>query len=188
MIEIDKYSNWSQFNPYEYQERNYGNRILKEDREIISNAIREIRELGVSTLSLKRVLDIGVGPNLYPSMIIAPYVANDGSIELRDQVQPNLEYLKKLIDSKEANNWSRFENFMIQEGGERYQGVIQKILNIANVGFGDIYNLSENFYDAGVSFFVIESITDKKEYFYRGLRSFIGSIKPGGGITSGTYG
>lgn len=177
---LKKYSEWDKFNSYEYQRKNYGRQIFKEDKQIIKDAIGGIKSFGFKPQSFKKIIEIGVGPNLYPSMLIAPYMTRNGVIELKDWAKPNLEYLEKIFSSKEDKDWIKFEGLMVQEGGVDYKESLKKVFSLAAISQGNIYHLTRNSYDAAISFFVAESITNSKDDFHRAMNSLISSVKPGG--------
>jgi hypothetical protein len=178
------WSDWNDFDPREYEYRNYGKQILHEDAEIIKNAIQGLEQMDLKRGSLKRVMDIGTGPNLYPTMLLTPYISWDAKIELIEYAKPNLKYLRTVKETGNNKDWIKFEKLMTEMGGEKYKGSINKLLSISEIKEGNIFRLPKNTYDAVVSFFVTESITDDREKFKESLLSLINSLKPGGIIVA----
>ncbi len=176
------YSKWDDFDPYEYLERNYGREILAEDKKIIERCIRRLQEFSIPLGSLLKVADIGTGPNLYPAMIISPYVSSQGHIELLDIAKPNLYFLRELLkeSSEEINNWIKFEKLMCGIGGKLYRNVLKRALGLVEIKKRSIYNLLDNQYEIVTCFFVTEGIHDDQENFKRAVQSLISSVKPGG--------
>lgn len=173
------YSSWSEFDPYEYEYRNYGRQILHEDSELIRAAIRGLQSMKLSKKSLARVLEIGTGPNIYPAMLLTPYLRRDGKIHLQDYAKPNIVFLREMLGQKKIDDWMKFEKVMVRSDGRQYQGAARTITRLGSVRRGDIYRLPKKYFDAGISFFVMESISDKKEKYHAALRSFMESMKPG---------
>lgn len=176
-----KYSSWDEFDPYEYVERNYGKKILIEDQKIIELVIKRLKKLNVAQQSFQIVADIGAGPNLYPSMLICPFVKNDGVIELLDISKPNLEYLSNVMNnSEEKENWVKFETFIRNKGGSLYQNILDRAIKLARVRKESIDNLSKDKYDAVMCFFATEGIYFERKKFANAIHTLISSVKKGG--------
>lgn len=179
------YNEWSDFDPYEYTERNYLNNgeILPDDKLIIRHAIKTLKQLGIKPGSLKRVADVGTGPNLYPAMILSPFVAPNAEIELLEFATQR-SYLAKLLnethDQKHAIIWRKFEEFMIEVGGEIYEESEKKVKKQAIIQYGNIFDLLENTYDFISSYFVAESIVDSQMPFREAIQSLGKAIKHDG--------
>ncbi len=179
------YNEWSDFDPYEYAERNYFNNgeILSEDKLLIRHAIKALKQLGIKPGSLKRVADVGTGPNLYPAMILSPFVTPNAEIELLE-FSTHRSYLAKLLeethDQKHAAIWKKFEEFMIEVGGGIYEGGEKKVKKQAKIQYGNIFDLPENEYDFISSYFVAESIVDSQMPFREAIQSLGKAIKPDG--------
>jgi len=173
------YSTWEEFNPVEYVERNYGNAILHEDRTIIYKVVSELRNLGVGHGSLKNVADIGTGPNFYPALLMSPLLHDEATLHLIDFSPSNLSFLRNTIKGKQAGNdtWQKFYRYMHELD---WAADTAKIRSLAEVKKGSIYTLKKHAYDMVSSFFVAESITDKKDMYIAALDSLMNSLKPGG--------
>lgn len=179
-----EYTPWDQFGVDEYVKRNYGNRVLSEDYFIIQTAIRGLRHSGIVPHSLNHVADVGAGPNFYPAMLIAPYIARNGSIDLVEYSSVNRAYAKTVINGSDslgslAGTWEKFEDAMVKQDNQ-WKGALQEARSKAKVVEGSIYELPKEEYDAVSSFFVPESITDDKQKFEYALLTLISSVKPGG--------
>jgi hypothetical protein len=176
-----KYSDWDQFDPYEYVERNYGKDILIEDQKIIDITIKRLKELKIAKQNFQTVADVGTGPNIYPAMLISPYIRNNGVIELLDISKPNLEYLKNVINSsEEKDNWIKFETFIQAKGGSIYQDIFNRTINLAKIKKESINDLSKGKYDAVMCFFVAEGIHFEREKFIGAIHVLTSSVKRGG--------
>jgi hypothetical protein len=182
----NEYTPWDQFGVEEYVSRNYGNRLLREDALIIRGAASGLQASGIALHSLNHVADIGAGPNFYPAMLLAAYVAENGTIDLIEYSTPNRSYMETVIDGTDSQGplagvWTKFEDAMIQEG-EQWQGTLLAARAKARVLEGSIYDLPKSEYDAISSFFVSESITDDRQQFQQAVRSLVEAVKPGGFI------
>lgn len=180
-----KYNSWQEIDYYEYAARNFGNggAILPEDQQIIAHAVRTFKNLGLPLQGLERVADVGSGPNLYPAMLLTPYVKPGANIELLEY-SPNRTYLQRVIEgsiqSDHATIWQKFEHLMVECGGDRYQGCEAKAKQQGVVRYGDIFALPTAEYDFISSSFVTESIVDTLMPFCESIRSLAGAVKPGG--------
>lgn len=176
-----KYSSWDEFDPYEYVERNYGKNVLTEDKKIIELVIRKLKELKIAKQSFQVVADVGAGPNLYPSMLICPFVKDGGIIELLDISKPNLKYLNNIMNnSEEKDNWIKFETFLRNKGGSMYQDILDRVIKLARVRKQNIDNLPKDKYDAVMCFFATEGIYFERQKFANAIRTLISSVKKGG--------
>ncbi len=177
-----EYSSWDEFDPYEYMERNYGKQILFEDSEIIRIAVASLKDMGIKPKSLQLVADVGVGPNLNPTLILSPYVSDKGQIQLMDFIQPNLDYIEGLIKGGNdgIKEWNKFEELVIQEGGEVYQDSLERAIRLIQVKKASIYKLPKEKYDAVSSFFTAEGISDKMQDFQSAISSLVASVKKDG--------
>jgi hypothetical protein len=178
-----KFTDWSDFECEEYVQRNYFREILIEDQSIIKRCIERLEQLA-SAITIDNYIDIGAGPNLYPSLLVTPWVQAKGNIFLADYAASNLAYLRKSLDRRARsivlNDWRQFEHFMVEVGGAPYQGVIGRLCDRAKVQFGDVFKMSTNQYDCVSAFFVAESITDDRAQFQRATNTLIQSIRSGG--------
>lgn len=175
---------WDLFESTAYLSQNYGGGILPEDLQIMRFVVAELHGLGLAPESLHTTADIGAGPNLYPGLLLAPYVAAGGVLELIDRSAANLRYLRDAVaGADEAGNgeaaavWPEFER-CLRELGHRTS--IRKLRDVATVEPGSIFELPAGRYDAVMSFFVAESITDDAAVFAAALDSLLRSLKPGG--------
>jgi 16S rRNA G527 N7-methylase RsmG len=178
------FSDWNQFDPEEYSQRNFGRELLYEDACIIKTCIAALNNFGIKPGQVQRYVDIGSGPNLYPAMIMSPFVSDDGTISLLDFATSNWTYLNNILaeqggDSKIAD-WLKFEQLMKSVDEVRYNHVLERLLSRARAGFGDIFNMPAETYDAVSSFFVAESITDEFPTFIEATRNLLNSLKNGG--------
>lgn len=176
-----EYSDWQLFDADEYSERNYGRTILPEDKQIIRFVITALNELHLPPHSLKKVADICAGPNLYPALLMSPFLAPDSELRLIDFAQPNLDYLTRVLggkDTTEREKWAKFEEFMTELG---HSPDMQLIKQVASIEKGSIFEQPTTaIYDGVLSFFGAESITDSEETFDEATASLMATLKPNG--------
>lgn len=182
--DIDSFSGWNQFDPYEYNYRNYGKRILDEDYGIIEFVIKELKDTIPKNAKFKNVADVGAGPNIYPAMLIAPYIDDNGSLALLEYSNANRTYIQNLLgsnlDDQHMKIWNKFEDLMIDLGGESYKNCLKAVLKQAKVEYGDIFDLPKNKFDCITSYFVAESITTSVLQFRKAMQSLASALKKNG--------
>lgn len=176
-------SAWSEFDPEEYVQRNYGERIYPIDRELIAWVMEHLGNARRGLDGAKRVADVGSGPNLYPSMLLAAFADESAVVELVDPVLANRNYCQSMINASEDDDrlgiWRRFEELFVELGGDLYQGSLNAVRRHAQVSGGDIFSLPANTYDLVCSFFVADSITQSVADFHSAIRSLAASLKQG---------
>jgi hypothetical protein len=182
--QVVKFDSWQNFVPSEYVERCYGERILVEDRQIINAALEHLDRSGRAPGTAQLIADVGCGPNMFPPMLLAPYLAKEGAIDLIDPSEPNRAYMRGLSlagpGDPLAEPWQKFEQLMVESGGLLYDDVYERTCDVIQVVDGSIYSLPRNRYDMVASFFSTESITRSRRDFWMAVRSLAASIKPDG--------
>ncbi|WNM35021.1 hypothetical protein RKE30_33950 [Streptomyces sp. Li-HN-5-11] len=171
---------WDDFDSATYVAQNYGREILPEDRQIMDFVVSELRNLRMPSNGIRMAADIGAGPNLYPGLLLAPYVNSSGALELIEYSAANRRYLRKSFEGADGNAlavWLRFERHLQQLG---HSASIQKLRTVAKVRAGSVYDLPVDRYEAITCFFVLESITADVDLVAAGLDSVMRSLKPGG--------
>lgn len=173
-------ADWDSFDTVAYVRQNYGRGILPEDMQIMQFVVTELRDLQLAPNSLRATADIGAGPNLYPGLLLAPYIAADGVLELIDRSAANLGYLRDVVEDTDRGSpavWPEFERHLVRLG---HRTSIHKLRDVAAVRAGSIFELPTARYDAVMCFFVAESITADTDIFATALDSLMRSLKPGG--------
>lgn len=184
-----QFDSWDKFDVVEYGWRNYGKRILPEDKQIIEIVITQLKKFGISPTSLQLFADIGAGPNLYASMLMTPYISYNALVELREYSPNNRDYLTWAL-GKDAEKlpgpflklkgiWTKFEELM-DKMNPRYKGSLEKVRRLAKPKFTDIRELIISELDAATSFFVTESMTDDIIEFVYITGKVVRSVKTGG--------
>ncbi|MDX1765821.1 MAG: hypothetical protein R3313_02615 [Candidatus Saccharimonadales bacterium] len=181
---LDAYDEWEKFDPYEYVKRNYGEAILPEDSSIIETVIRSLERSGVPAGSLEHVAEIGSGPNLYPLMLVTPYMKPGARAELLEFTKANRDYLQKVVDGEmegeHAEYWHKFADLMQKIGGGLYSRAEERAKDAADIKPGSIFELEKNKYDLISSYFVAESIVDTQRPFREAIESMSQALKSGG--------
>jgi SAM-dependent methyltransferase len=181
---LHAFDDWIAVDPDEYVTRNYTRRILPEDRDIIAFAIEHIERAGLPERGAALVADVGSGPNFYPMMLLAPYVRDDGAIDMIEFSEANRGYAEGVLDDYRTpatrEPWQRFENLMVKLGSPKYADAFSRACDRANVIEGSVYSLPKNRYDIVTSYFVAESITSSRRDFHRAIRSLALALKPNG--------
>jgi len=189
-IKKDGYTPWDQFDPWAYVAHNY-QKMMTEDREIISIISNELTSMNIPLKQFKIVGDVGTGPNLYPAILISPYVSENGQIELIEPVLPNRNYLKKLFNNLSnnepalfGNNWSNYACEIVGLCGNIYSNALCRLQRLIKIKNGSIYHLPEDEYDFVSSYFVAESISDSYYQFQLALNNIVNSVVTGGIIVT----
>ncbi|MFD9390610.1 hypothetical protein ACFWBB_07705 [Streptomyces sp. NPDC060000] len=173
-------TNWDSFDSATYAAQNYGTKIHPEDEQIIRFVAAELKNLRIPFENLRSAADIGAGPNLYPGLLLTPYISPGGTLELIDRSAANLHHLRETIEESGndgAAMWAKFETLLLRLG---HRTSVQSLRKVARVREGSIFELPTEQYDAVLCFFVTESITADPEVFAAGLDSLMKSLKPGG--------
>lgn len=170
-------TDWDGFNSQAYVNQNYGRGILPEDMRIMRFVAAELRDMDVTPGSLRTTADVGAGPNLYPGLLLAPYIALDGSLELIDRSTANLRYLTDAMTNGTPAVWLEFERGLRRLG---HRTSIRRLRDVATVRTGSIFELPADRYDAVMCFFVAESITADPDEFATAVDRLMRSVKPGG--------
>lgn len=174
--EVSEYTEWRYFDPEEYAYRHYLKELLPEDKEIIhfaSDYLKKHCERG----TLRRVVDIGVGPNLYPTLLSIPYLNPEATIELIDPVEENLLFLNKQLNN--MSPWLGFYEYLQTINPTFYPETLRMPKNIV-LQENELLSLQEEQYDLVMSFFVVESITAHIENVNSSINALKKTVKSGG--------
>jgi len=182
--ETEQYTSWDKFDPLEYAKRNYEN-MLPEDKIIIESVSKAIKEYGIKKNQFENAADVGAGPNLYPAMLLSPYVK--GKIDLIEYSSSNRQYLEKVLGNnpqgeylEHKENWIKYSKIIESMSEEDNKDSFDKTKDKIAIKAGSIYDLPQKQYSAVSSFFCTESITDKPKEFQKALESLMSSLRPGG--------
>lgn len=163
---------WEQFNPRAYVRDNYAY-VHDEDRQIIDLLFPYLaKKLKITN----RVLDIGTGPNLYPLLAIAPFVA---SIDCMEYSRRNTNYLKKELQHPH-DNWKLFADYLRRKNNCYRQAIPELLTQKIRIQRGNIFSTNKRGYDCASMFFCAESITDNRKDFTHACTQFVKTVKIGG--------
>jgi hypothetical protein len=180
----DRMDDWENFNPEEYVSHHYGSAIAPEDQEIIRFVTDRLKRERIRRGSLSLVADVGSGPNFYPSMMLAPYVKEDGAIDMVEYSAVNRRYAESVIsrfkDAGESGEWAKYEQFMVGAEGHVYDSAFRRVCDTVNLVQGSIFALPRNRYDIVASYFVPDSITTSRAEFWESIRAMARAVKEDG--------
>lgn len=184
---IQLYDDWERFDPGAYLERNYGRRILPADRAIATTVAQVLAAAQLPAEGVRDVVDVGTGPNLYPAMLVAPYLADDGQVTLLEPLHRNRVHLRSALltpdgagEPRHRRPWTAFEDLLVEVGGDRYRGALDRLAERCQVTAGSILGLPAEAYDVVTSFFVAESITTSRRQLRMAIRSLGRSLRRDG--------
>lgn len=169
------FASFETFDPYEYAQRNYGGeKALADDQEICRTVAFA---LGWLDIHARTAADVGCGPNPYPGMLLLPHA---DVIDLLEYSKPNRDYMQDFFSGKLSLNhtdmWRKFEQYMVDGGGETYTGIFDGIRNAARqrrveIQQGDVFNLPKNAWDLMSAYFLVDSISIYREDQHRSIAS-----------------
>lgn len=168
---------WSDFDPDRYSKDNYAN-IYPEDAEIIRFASSFLIEAFDGRLPVRRAVDVGAGPNLYPALMMLPWTEH---ITFTEHAPLNIDWLKaNLIDGPDEWSWRPFWTLMADQRG--YREVDQPRLRLATsheVLKASVFRLPRRSWQLGTMFFVADGISEDEKEFEAAVRSFLAALVPG---------
>ncbi len=168
---------WSDFDADGYSKANYAT-MLPEDAEIIQFASNFLIEAFAARPASRRAVDVGAGPNLYPSLLMLPWT---GHITFTEFASSNIEWLQEhLGDSTDEWMWQPFWDLMADLPG--YSDVRHPRTRLAeshDIRTISIFDLPEREWDLGSMYFVADGLSDDEAEFDAAVRSFIGALTPG---------
>lgn len=168
---------WSEFDADGYYKGNYSS-VLPEDAQIIRRASSFLIKACGSGRPIRSALDVGAGTNLYPSLLMLPWVKH---IVLTEYAQSNIEWLaESLADAPGEWAWQPFWDLLAGLPG--YQAVERprgRLAACCEVRHESIFGLPEQAWDLGSMFFVADGMTQDPAEFERAIRSFLGALGPG---------
>jgi NNMT/PNMT/TEMT family len=168
---------WSDFDADEYWKINYAS-LLPEDVEIIQCASKFLIEACGVGPGFKRAVDVGAGTNLYPALLMLPWVEH---IVLTEYASPNIGWLREsLADASGEWQWQPFWDLVA--GLPCYRAVEQprrRLAAVHEIRTLSIFDLPARAWDLGSMFFVADGMTTDEAEFEAATRSFLNALKPG---------
>jgi hypothetical protein len=125
----------------------------------------------------RRGIDVGTGTNLYPAMLMLPFV---NEIVLYERATNNRAWLAEQLRTP-AGSWRQFWE-VIRDGRPEYERIaapLEVLADRAVIEEGNVYSLQAGQYDLGTMFFVAESTTNRADEFRRATRLFVDCLVAG---------
>jgi hypothetical protein len=163
---------WDDFDPEWYVDHNYG-RLRDDDRWILQQ-VRDFFAVAIDH-PLDHGIDVGSGPNLYPSLAMLPFCRG---ITLLERSRSNVTWLNREI-ARYSPSWDEFWQLLEQVPAYHEVDPRRALRDRARVETGDLFTLGCGQWDVGTMFFVAESVTARLDEFRRGVHRFIRALKPG---------
>jgi hypothetical protein len=168
---------WSDFDADVYWHNNYAS-VLPEDAEIIQCASKFLIEACGECSPYKRAVDVGAGANLYPGLLMLPWVEQ---IVFTEYASPNINWLvENLADAPGQWHWQPFWDLMA--GLPCYRAIEyprQRLAAVQEIRTVSIFDLPPRAWDLGSMFFVADGMTTDEAEFKRAVRSFLAALIPG---------
>jgi hypothetical protein len=165
---------WDDFDAGDYLAHNFLS-LRADDREIVLGLKSFMEGQDLPLRSLK-VLDIGPGTNLYPALVMAPWLQSIDFIEVAPRNRAYLENQTQQLD----DNWQLFWDLLATDEPWASTDPQNVLSNHSTVVDGDIFLLPQSHWDVGLMFFVAESLSDLEEEFVSAFERFLQAVRPGG--------
>ena len=165
---------WERFHQQEYVERNYSKAF---EADIV--LLQKLKDFYETTPFGGSHIEIGIGPNLYPLMTVAPY---RDRIEVTDIAASNLDYIKNELRAGLTDTWKRWHSRLqaIHGGYPTEVEMVDHLTAICNFELVSIFDIAEDSHDSSSMMFVAESITAHPLEFEAGLFKAVRCVRPGG--------
>jgi hypothetical protein len=168
---------WSDFDADGYSKANYAV-IMPEDAEIIRFASQFLIEAFATRPVARAAVDVGAGPNLYPSLLMLPWAER---ITFTEYAESSIEWLREhLADSTDEWMWQPFWELVTDLPG--YNNIAHPRTQLAerhDILRTSIFDLPPRRWDLGSMYFVADGLSDDETEFDSAVRSFIGALMPG---------
>lgn len=168
---------WSDFDADEYWKFNFAT-VLPEDAEIIKYASKFLVSACETPGRFKTAVDVGAGTNLYPGLLMLPWVER---IVFTEYAESNIDWLRKHLAEEAGEwHWQPFWDLVAYE--PCYQDIKHPRRRLAaahEVRALSIFDLPPRTWDLGSMFFVADGITEDLEEFEAAVRTFLGALVPG---------
>jgi hypothetical protein len=168
---------WSDFDADEYWKFNFAS-VLPEDAEIIEYASKFLIAACETPGRFKTAVDVGAGTNLYPGLLMLPWVEH---IVFTEHAASNIDWLRKhLAETSGEWQWQPFWGLVARQPCYQDVGQPRHRLTAAHeVRALSIFDLPARTWDLGSMFFVADGITEDRAEFEAAVRTFLGSLVPG---------
>jgi hypothetical protein len=168
---------WSDFDADDYYKINYVS-VLPEDAEIIQCASKFLIEACGAPSPHKRAVDVGAGTNLYPPLLMLPWIEH---IVFTEYAPDNIGWLRKnLADVPGAWSWQPFWDLVADLPCYRTVSDPRRRLAAAHeIRMESIFELPERAWDLGSMFFAADGMTTVQAEFESAVRKFLAALLPG---------
>jgi predicted RNA methylase len=183
-----------EFDAHAYVQRRFGPKVMDADRALIEGVIEAMRELDLKPGTWRRAADVGIRPNLFPALLMAPFLADPVAggrppLDLIDLGVSNQPYLRAVLDDRPDpadghQVWGKFEELMVNRS-DLWSDALRSVRRHARILAGDIFALPPETYDALSAFFVAESVTDSRGQCQRAVAKLVAALRPGGFLMVG---
>jgi len=166
---------WEGFPADPYLKNNYS-KLAEDDRQILEHMRDFFAGAGAVGGS---GLDVGCGPNFYPSMAQLPFCDN---VTLIDFCSRNVDRMSEEIgrDHGPDPSWDAFWAVLRVNPAYLHIEDFRALLKgKAKVQYGNVLELDPRQYDIGTMFFVAESMTGETFEFREAVHKFVGSLRKG---------
>ena len=167
---------WSKFDADEYWKLNFAD-VLPEDAEIIESASKFLITACEPGRS-KTAVDVGAGANLYPGLLMLPWVER---IVFTEYAESNIDWLRKhLAETSGEWEWQPFWNLVAHQ--PCYQNIEHprgRLAAVHEVRALSIFDLPRRTWDLGSMFFVADGLTEDRAEFEVAVRTFLRALVPG---------
>jgi hypothetical protein len=167
---LNSHFNWDLFDPEVYRDHNYQS-VRDDDQRIVRTIRNFFAQAGVEN---GRGIDVGPGPNLYPSLAMLPFCE---SLDLWEFSTSNVDWLNKQIQDYDPN-WDKF--WTLYQECRPYRQLVDprgKLHRITTVHQASIFDLPAASWDLGTMFFVACSISADIAEFEKAVHCFVRSLK-----------
>jgi hypothetical protein len=163
---------WEQFDPDLYRDHNYL-KLRKDDRQIMITIRDFFAAAGVSG---GLGLDVGAGPNLYPSLAMLPFCRRLNLLEFSNS---NVAWLKRQVEHFDPS-WDDF--WAVYRENPAYARIGDPRAAFAATAVpdrGNVFELPQHRWNLGTMFFVACSISTEIEEFHQAVACFVRALVPG---------
>jgi NNMT/PNMT/TEMT family len=172
---------WAEFPSEDYWNRNYKT-LLAPDKKMLQLVSAFFSRICPMQPRVKRAIDVGSGTNLYPALLMLPWV---DQILLTDYSESNVRWLRGQVMGGEWT-WEPFWRELqplkgynqISEPRKQLRAACTSGRGQAAIEKASVFELPTAQWQLGTMFFVAESITEDPEEFAKAIESFVGALEP----------
>lgn len=168
---------WDEFAADAYHEHNYDS-LREDDAEMLGTVASWFDTATATAPARGRLsgLDVGAGPNLYPSLSMLPHC---DKITLREYSASNAAWLRTRTAHLDPS-WQPFWDVVSPAGDHGdFESARARLAERARVDHGSVFDLPEARWDLGTMFFVAESISQDPAEFTAATEAFVRALRSG---------